>query len=81
MFCKLVYKYLHKIYNDKKNYIESNINNFVNSLSQSKKNALERWLKCDEDNENDEKIKRIKEQLKMILYNNRELVIKSKDKK
>lgn len=60
-----------KIYEDKKNFIEENFDDFINSLSGPKKNALERWLKTDDD---DEKVKRVKQQIKLLLYNKRTMV-------
>ena len=57
---------INQIYEDKKNYIEENIDAFLDSLTASRKNSLERWLETDE---NDEKIKNIKEHIKLLLYN------------
>lgn len=62
------------IYNDKKNYIEENFEDFVDSLTKSQKNALNRWLDEDEDSN---KIKEIKNMIKLSLYNNREVVMKT----
>ena len=39
---------------------------FIDNLSDSKQRALERWL---DTKENDPKIKRIKEEIKLMLYN------------
>jgi hypothetical protein len=61
-----------KIYDDKKNYIEDNLEEFVESLTESQKNSLKRWLDTDED---DVKITKIKESLKLLLYNKRNIVI------
>jgi hypothetical protein len=61
-----------KIYEDKKNYIEENIDMFLDSLSESRKNALERWLSTSDD---DNKIAKIKEQIKLLLYNKRHIVM------
>lgn len=46
-----------KIYDDKKNYIEENLEKFLDSLTVSQKNALNRWLNTDD---GDKKIKSIK---------------------
>jgi hypothetical protein len=62
---------INKIYDDKKNYIEENLEDFVKSLSLSRKNALVRWLETDED---DKKIKEVKENIKLLLYNERHMV-------
>ena len=62
---------INQIYEDKKNYIEENIDAFLDSLTASRKNSLERWLETDE---NDEKIKNIKEHIKLLLYNKKKMV-------
>jgi hypothetical protein len=62
---------INQIYEDKKNYIEENIDEFLDSLTVSRKNSLERWLETDE---NDEKIKNIKEHIKLLLYNKKKMV-------
>jgi len=63
---------INKIYDDKKNYIEENLDDFVKSLSISRKKALIRWLELDDDDIN---IIKIKEEIKLLLYNKREIVI------
>jgi hypothetical protein len=63
------------IYNTKKDFIEENLDEFVNSLTNSQKNALERWMENDED---DKKIKSVKEKIKLLLYNKKDLVIETK---
>ena len=68
---------INKIYDDKKNLIEENIDDFVNSLSESRKNALHRWLNT---GEKDEKITQIKEKIKLLLYNKRKMIIDTRDK-
>ncbi len=60
----------------KRNYIEENLEDFLGSLTPSQKRALNRWLDTDED---DKKIKNIKEKIKLLLYNSRYLPIKSND--
>jgi hypothetical protein len=62
---------INKIYDDKKNYIEENLDDFVDSLTTSRKNALDRWLAINDD---DEKILKIKNEIKLLLYNKRNLV-------
>jgi hypothetical protein len=61
---------INKIYDDKKNYIEENLDDFMDSLSTSRKKALDRWLETDDD----EKISKIKNEIKLLLYNKRNLV-------
>lgn len=65
-----------KLYNEKKDYIEENLDEFVNSLSKSQKSALERWMDTDEDHD---KIKEVKEKIKLLLYNKRNIPLNNKD--
>ena len=65
-------KLINKIYDDKKNYIEENIDEFIDSLSASRKKALERWLVSDDD---DERINKVKNEIKLLLYNKRNLIV------
>jgi hypothetical protein len=65
-----------KIYDDKKSYIEENLEEFVKSLPISRKRALDRWLDTDDD---DEKVKTIKENIKLLLYNLKNMAIDNKD--
>lgn len=65
---------INRIYDDKKNYIEENLDAFVDSLTTARKRALERWLNTDEDDPNDNpKIKQIKDSIKLLLYNKRNI--------
>lgn len=59
-----------RIYDDKKNFIEENLDDFIASLSVSRRKALERWLETEE---NDKKIKEIKERIKLLMYNLRNI--------
>ncbi|VBB18700.1 hypothetical protein YASMINEVIRUS_1232 [Yasminevirus sp. GU-2018] len=61
---------INKIYDDKKNYIEENLEDFVESLTASRRKALDRWLETDDD---DKKIREIKESIKLLLYNNKRI--------
>jgi hypothetical protein len=65
-----------KIYEDKKSYIEENLEEFVKSLHPSRKRALARWLDTDDE---DKKIKEIKENIKLLLYNSKNMIIDVKD--
>lgn len=67
-------KLIDTIYDDKKTYIEDNLEDFVNSLTISRRNALKRWLDTEED---DEKIKDIKKRIKLLLYNNKNMIIEN----
>lgn len=66
---------IESIYDDKKNYIEVNLNDFVNSLTKSQKDALRRWMDVADE---DDKIKSIKENMKLLLYNKRSTPIRNK---
>lgn len=69
------------IYDDKKTHIEDSIDTFINSLSRSRINALRRWLDIDDetaDEKQKQKIKKIKRQIKLVLYNKRGMGIASK---
>jgi hypothetical protein len=61
-----------KIYNNKKNYIEDNLDKFIESLSKSSVNALKRWLDTDESNP---RIIKIKEDIKLLLYNSKDMTL------
>jgi len=59
-----------KIYNNKKNYIEDNLEKYVESLPKIYVNSLNRWLNTDE---TDPRITKIKNDIKILLYNSRKL--------
>lgn len=63
---------INRLYDDKKDYIEENVEDFVKFLTKSQKNALDRWANTDEE---DKKIKRLKERIKLLLYNSRDVPI------
>ena len=79
MFCdsewKLITKndLIDKIYDDKKTIIEENIDDIIESISIYRKNALLRWLNTDD---NDSKISKIKNEIKLLMYNKRSMIIK-----
>jgi hypothetical protein len=64
-----------KLYDDKRNYIEENLDEFLDSLSKSQINALHRWLDVDDDHRY---VKKIKNDIKLLLYNKRRLALNSK---
>lgn len=70
---KLKTNVIEDIYDTNKEYVEENINDFITSLNQSRINALKRWLDTDDSSE---KIKKIKEEIKMLLYNEKNTVTK-----
>jgi hypothetical protein len=65
-----------EIYDNKKEYIEENIEEFYDSMTKSQKNALNRWLSADENN--NKKVKDIKEKIKLLLYNKRHIPMYTK---
>lgn len=71
---KLKDEIIDTIYDDNKNHIEETIEEFITSLPQSRKDALKRWLDTDENNP---KIKEIKEQIRLVLYNNKDMGVTS----
>lgn len=59
-----------KMYDDKRNYIEENLDDFLDSLTNSQRNALHRWMNVDDDHPY---IKKIKNDIKLLLYNKRRI--------
>jgi ribosomal protein L37AE/L43A len=68
---------INKIYNDIKDYIEENINTFANLLSASEREALERWFAIED---HDKRILKVKEDMKLLLYNKRNVILDKKTK-
>jgi len=66
------------MYQDKKDYIEENLEEFAQSLSKSKLMALKRWI--DSDDNGDKCIKKIKKDIELLLYNERKIPIHTKTK-
>ena len=64
-----------KLYDNKRDFIEENLDEFVSSLSKSQVSALYRWLNADEEHPY---IKKIKNGIKLMLYNKRFMVINNK---
>ena len=61
-----------ELYDDKKYIIENNLKEFFNLIPQPFQNALERWINTPEE---DKKILNVKDRLKLLLYNNRNIPI------
>ena len=59
-----------RLYDDKKYFIEDNLEDFCKSITGSQKRALERWINIDEEHD---KIKEVKERIKLLLYNKRDI--------
>jgi hypothetical protein len=60
-----------KLYDDKRNYIEENLEEFLESLTKSQVDALHRWMDADESHPY---IQKIKNDIKLLLYNKRRLI-------
>ena len=67
-----------KIYNDIKNYIKDNVNMFANSLSASEWETLYLWSMTEDDNE---RILKVKEEMKLLFYNKRNIILDKKTKR
>jgi len=64
-----------KMYDKKRDYIEENMEEFIESLSTSQINALHRWLNADETHPY---IAKIKNDMKLMLYNKRKMITNTK---
>jgi hypothetical protein len=62
------------IYYDKRGIILDKIDEYNNSLSDIKKEALGRWIRAEEENDVDE-INMVKDRIKLLAYNKRRIVI------
>ena len=67
-----------KLYDDKRNYIEENLEEFVGSLTPSQVNALHRWMNADDTHPY---ISKIKNDIKLLLYNKRHMPLDNMNKK
>jgi len=69
----LVYKddLIDKLYNDKRNYIEENLEDFLESLTKSQINALDRWMNATDEHQY---VQKIKNDIKLMLYNKRRMI-------
>jgi hypothetical protein len=66
------------IYDDKKYFVESNLEDFAKSLSPYKIKTLENWLESDKND--DKNIKNIKKNIELLLYNERKKPLLLKEK-
>ena len=60
-----------RLYETKKNYIEDNMEEFIDTLTKSQVKALERWLNTEDEHN---KIKEVKDKIKLLLYNKRNII-------
>ena len=64
-----------KIYDNKRDYIEENMDEFFQSLLPSQINALHRWLNVDDDHQY---VQKVKNDMKLMLYNKRKMALEPK---
>jgi hypothetical protein len=64
-----------KLYEDNKNYIEENMEDYLISLSKSQKDSLNRWFDTNDDHK---KVKEVKGKMRLLLYNKRSMVTNPK---
>ena len=64
-----------KMYDNKRDYIEENMDEFLNSLLPSQINALHRWLNVDDDHQY---VQKVKNEMKLMLYNKRKMALDPK---
>lgn len=60
------------LHDNKKNYVEENLEEFLKSLDSYKKKSLKKWLETEED---DQAIINTKEEIKFMLYENKQMVL------
>jgi hypothetical protein len=68
------------VYEQKRDYIYINMDNYSKSLSKIQKESIDRWMLLDEINPNDPVIRRIKSDIELLLYNNRDIPMDTTDK-
>ncbi len=64
-----------KIYRHKREYIEDNLEEFYKGLNTKQKESLDLWLSTDEEHD---KIKKIKHDMLLLLFNKRQMVLESR---
>lgn len=69
-----------EIYNEKRDYVAYNRNDFYDDLTEAQIASLEKWLMFDENNPEDACIKSIKADIKLMLYNKKNIPIATKSK-
>lgn len=67
-----------EIYEDKKILVEENLSKFVENLTENKRRRLEEWIES-ETNDKAEGTIKIKEEIKLLLYNKRHMAIDRKN--
>lgn len=66
-----------QMYDNKRDYIEENLDEFLDSLTNSQIRALQRWMDTDDDHHY---VKKVKNNIKLMLYNKRYMAINGKGK-
>jgi Zinc finger, C2H2 type len=64
-----------QLYDNKREYIEENLDEFLDSLTNGQIKALQRWMNAED---NHHYVKKIKNDMKLMLYNKRKIAINSK---
>ena len=64
-----------KMYTKKRDYIEDNMEDFINSLMPSQINALHRWWAVEDDHHY---VQKVKNDMKLMLYNKRKMALDPK---
>lgn len=63
-----------EIYDKNREFVEENMNNFVKNLDKTHADVQQRWLDIEETSD---KIKKIKDDLQLLLNNEKEMIIKT----
>ena len=69
------------LYDDKKYYVDANLEEFKDSLSKTKLRALKEWVHMDDYDESDphiQKKKEIKKEIELLLFNKKNIPINTK---
>ncbi len=65
-----------KIYRNKKEYIEENFDKFYESLNPKVQKSFREWLDTEEDEEDQERVKKVKEDITLLLFNKKNMAKK-----
>lgn len=68
---------INNLYDKKRNFIEAYIEDNGELITEKRLEALNRWLNTDESHN---RIKQIKEDMKLVLYNNKDMIMNTKNR-
>lgn len=68
---------INDVYEKKREFVEEYIEDHGELITEQRLRAINRWLETDE---NHRKIKEIKDDIKLVLYNNKDIVLETKNK-